>query len=50
MRANRSVELSGLNRQEPLMVETVARDQTVEEYARVLIQHHCIVHICRNDC
>ena len=45
MRANLLVELSGLDRTEQLMIKTAARSQTVEEYARVLVQHHSVVHM-----
>ena len=45
MRANLLVELSGLSRQEQLMVKTAARSQTTDEYARVLVQHHSVVHM-----
>ena len=45
MRANLLVELSGLSRQEQLMMKTAARAHTVEEYARVLVQHHSVVHM-----
>ena len=41
MRANLLVELSGLGRQEQSMVKTAARSQT----ARVLVQHHSVVHM-----
>ncbi|OLP77417.1 hypothetical protein AK812_SmicGene42525 [Symbiodinium microadriaticum] len=44
-RANLLVELSGLTRQEQLMVKTAARSQTTDEYARVLVQHHSVVHM-----
>ena len=43
MRANLLVELSGLQRSEQLMVKTAAQKETVDEYARVLIQHHAQV-------
>ncbi|CAE7246083.1 RE2 [Symbiodinium natans] len=45
MRANLLVELSGLSRQEQLMVRTAAQAETVDEYARVLIKHHSVVHM-----
>ena len=45
MRANLLVELSGLSRQEQLMVKTAARSQTTDEFARVLVQHHSVVHM-----
>ena len=45
MRANLLVELFGLSRQEHLMAKTVARAQTTDECATVLVQHHSIVHI-----
>ena len=45
MRANLLVELSGLSRQEQLMVKTAARSQTADEFARVLVQHHSVVHM-----
>ena len=45
MRANLLVELSGLDRTEQLMIKTAARTHSVEEYARVLIQHHSVVHM-----
>ena len=44
-RANLLVELSGLSRQEQLMVRTAAQAETVDEYARVLIKHHSVVHM-----
>ena len=44
-RANLLVELSGLSRQEQLMVRTAAQTETVDEYARVLIRHHSVVHM-----
>ena len=45
MRSNLLVELSGLSRQEQLMVRTAARSQTTDEYARVLVQHHSVLHM-----
>ena len=45
MRANLLVELSGLSRQEQLMIKTAARSQTTDVYARVLVQHHSVVHM-----
>ena len=45
MRANLLVELSGLGRQEQSMGKTAARSQTTDEYARVLVQHHSVVHM-----
>ena len=45
MSANRLVELSGLSRQEQLMIKTAARAHTVKEYAEVLVQHHSMVHM-----
>ncbi|OLP87405.1 hypothetical protein AK812_SmicGene31376 [Symbiodinium microadriaticum] len=45
MRANLLVELSGLSRQEQLMVKTAARSQTTDEFARVLVQQHSVVHM-----
>ena len=43
MRANLLVELSGPQRSEQLMVKTAAKSETVDEYARVLTQHHAQV-------
>ena len=43
MRANLLAGLSGLQRSEQLMVKTAAKKETVDEYARVLIQHHAQV-------
>ena len=43
MRANLLVELSGLQRSEQLMVKTAAKKETVDEHARVLIQHRAQV-------
>ncbi|CAE7255946.1 RE2 [Symbiodinium natans] len=45
MRANLLVELSGLSRQEQLMVRAAAQAETVDAYARVLIKHHSVVHM-----
>ena len=45
MHANLLVELSGLSRQEQLMVKTAARSQTTDEFACVLVQHHSVVHM-----
>ena len=43
MRANLLVELSGLQRSEQLMVKMAAKKEAVDEYARVLTQHHAQV-------
>ena len=45
MSANRLVELSGLSRQEQLMIKTAARAYTVKEYTKVLVQHHSMAHM-----
>ena len=45
MRANLLVELSGLDRTEQLMIKTAARTHSVDEYAKVLAQHHSVVHM-----
>ena len=45
MRANLLAELSGLDRTEHLMVKTAARTHSVDEYAKVLVQHHSVVHM-----
>ena len=40
-RANLFLELSGLTKSEQLMIKAAAKEETVEEYARVLTRHHC---------
>ena len=45
MRANLLVELSRLDRAEQLMVKAAARTHSVDEYAKVLVQHRSVVHM-----
>ena len=45
MWANLLVELSGLDRTEQLMVKTAARTHSIDAYAKILVQHHSVVHM-----
>ena len=38
-------ELSGLDRTEQLMIKTAARTHSIDEYAKVLVQHHSVMHM-----
>ena len=45
LRADLLLETSGLSRNEQLMIKTAAREQTFDEYARVLTEQHAVVHM-----